>query len=233
MNVTPLEQSVGRIGNWSQLPFFNNGQYNAVRAHLANETRPVIPDAGDILRAFELTHKSNVRVVIVGQDPYPNYSPQLATGLAFAVPSSTNPLPPSLDEIFSELPSSRQPNPNLENWAKCGVLLLNNTLTIPVDVSPSPQESKKHKRIGWSFLVRQAIESLANRNDVFFMFFGTRSRKMDIIPPNLSPDQMIRTGHPSRPHVTTRAPWVSFKGSDPFTKANQFFQSISQPLIVW
>ena len=235
MNVIPLLQSVGRIGNWIQLPFFGNGQFLAVCGRLAGETCPVLPAPDRILRPFELTQPENVRVVIVGQDPYPDWNPQLATGLAtglaFAVPPGTAPLPSSLDKIFKKLPSAPQTHPNLEHWARSGVLLLNTTLTIPVDMNSNPPKGvgNAHMRFGWSFLIRQVVESLVHKKDVFFMFLGVLPRDMDIIPPNLPPDRMIRVSHPADRGRPPTPPWIPFRLSFPFTRADNFFQQLSPP----
>lgn len=230
MNVTPLRQSARSIGNWRQLPFFNNGQFTAVCWRLRAETRPILPVAGNILRAFDLTRRSRVRVVIVGQAPYPD--PQCATGLAFAAPNTVG-RPETLDRIFGKVPPMRQTKQDLLHWATRGVLLLNTTLTVPEGLGRG--KYNEHDRIGWSFLVRQTIDSLVCRNDVFFMFFGVRAREMDIIPPNLSSNRMILTNHPvgGPPKSKKWSCFESFSSSDPFVKANQFFQSLRQRPIAW
>ena len=253
MNVTPLEQSVGRIGKWSQLSFFNNERFTSVCRRLRNETRPVLPAAGNILRAFELTRPEYVRVVIVGQDPYPHWNPRLAaglaTGLAFAVPNCTVKLPSSLSNILGKIPYFRT-GQNLEHWAGQGVLLLNTTLTIPVDIVDGSQKGiskgkKSHRRLGWKFLIKNVLDNLeSNRDDMFFIFFGSLARKTtvdgsSIIPSNLlgqRATQVIRTGHPSRPGTRPDDPcWKTFKESDPFTDADNFFRqpSLQQQPIAW
>lgn len=246
MDVTPLRNSFEEIGDWSELPFFrNNGPFDRICDHLANEPRPILPAAGNILRAFELTPRSQVRVVIVGQDPYPDWNPRLArglaTGLAFAVPDCTVTLPSSLEYILAETPNFRT-GQNLEYWAAQGGLLVNTILTVPENFSQMSDQEKCAYRncIGWHLLIEDVLDDMArNRSDVFFMFFGTLARNMGIIPQNLLPQQnmsparVIGTGHPSRPHIKPNDPWVAFKGSDPFAEANKFFQSMSKPPIVW
>ena len=232
MNVTPLVQSVGKIGSWRELPFFNNGQFGAVCERLAAETRPILPAAENILRAFELTPRLKVRVVIVGQSPYSD--PRHVTGLAFAAPNNVG-IPDTLDRVFGNVYQNRRKNRNqeLSHWTAQGVLLLNTTLTVPRGLERG--EYNEHDRIGWSFLIRQTIESLICKNDVFFMFFGVRAREMDIIPPNLSSNRMILTNHPVGGPPTPKkwSDFESFSSSDPFVKANQFFQSLSRRQIIW
>ena len=233
MNVTPLRNSVGRIGNWSQLPFFNDGKFDVVCARLAAESRLVLPAPRRILRAFELTPRSKVRVVIVGQAPYSN--PQHVTGLAFAAPNNIA-APDALSHILDKVPPDRQRNQDLLHWAAQGVLLLNTTLTIPADL-PSGQYNE-HDRIGWSFLIRQTIESLMCRKDVFFIFFGVKTRDMDIIPSNLSSNRMILVGHPTNrgtpPKSCIWSRFESFIDSDPFNEANNFLRRFSSlKPIIW
>ena len=247
MNVTPLRQSARRIGNWERLPFFNNGQFTAVCWRLRAETRPVLPAAGNILRAFKLTRPEDVRVVIVGQDPYPHWNPRLAaglaTGLAFAVPDCTVVLPSSLSNILGKIPNF-QTGQNLEHWAEQGVLLLNAILTIPVDVVKGTQKGKiaGHKSFGWSDLIKDVTTGLTDRRsaffkkDVVFMFFGSVVRDMDIIPPNLPNRRKIRAGHPSHPGTKPQSPgWVTFKAAKPFAQVNSFFRQLSpqKPPIAW
>ena len=98
MNTHPLQQSVRNIGARRNLPFFQNGQFAKVCCCLSRETGTIWPAAGDVLKVFSLVQPCDVRVVFLGQDPYPQ--PGLATGLAFAVPPSTTPLPRSLHNIF-------------------------------------------------------------------------------------------------------------------------------------
>ncbi len=248
MNVIPLQQSLGRIGSWRKLPFFSSsGQFGAICASLATMSRPVLPEAGKILRPFELTQMETVRVVIVGQDPYPNWNPRLgigrATGLAFAVPDYTVTLPPSLRNIFAEIPNYRT-GQNLEYWAGQGVLLVNTISAVPENfLQMSKKERKEYREsIGWHFLIRDVLNALVRRNNVFFMFFGVLARDMGIVPPTLRPQQnslpnrVIGTSHPSRPNRKPKEPaWIAFKKSNPFLKANAFFQGRSrrQPPISW
>ena len=175
MDVTPLQESVERIGNWRELPFFNNGQFDTVCERLAAESRPALPAAGNILRAFKLTRPEDVRVVIVGQDPYPNLCPRLATGLAFAVPDCTVTLPPSLKRIFDKIPNHRT-GPNLEYWAAQGVLLVNTILTVPENFSHMSESSKENYRnsisIDWHPLIEDVLAALGSGPIKYVAFCG-------------------------------------------------------------
>lgn len=232
MDITPLLHSVGRIGEWADLPFFENGGFSTVCTRLIMERRPVLPEAGSIFRALELTKKQNVRVVILGQDPYPN--PQYATGLAFAIPDYVQPhkIPPSLEHIFNEVGTPRSTNKDLVHWANQGVLLLNTTLTIPVDVTKNPPRgiALGHSRIGWRPLISQIIGCLArrrnNNNKVVFMCLGAKTHRA--VPQNLPAAQKILTCHPAYSHIHTRTshPRITcFNGSRAFVRANNFLQT--------
>ena len=215
MDVTPLRQSVGNIGAWADLPFFNNGQFCKVCERLTEEGRPVWPEAGNILRAFELVQPCHVRVVLLGQDPYPQR--ERATGLAFAVPVGQMPERGSLPNIRDKLLADGNVENanqvdfnhicNLEGWARQGVLLLNTALTVPED------QSGGHGGIGWSPLITQTLRWLAPRSDIAWFLCGYEAKRR--VPGNLCPMALvIRTGHPSRKHL--------FDACRPFSRINEF-----------
>lgn len=204
MNVIPLQNSVANIGAWNRLPFFHNGQFTRVCRCLSHETRTVWPAPGDILKAFQLVQPCDVRVVMLGQDPYPQ--PNLATGLAFAVPSSTATLPRSLANIFDKLRGDVgqfNATGDLTHWATQGVLLLNAALTAP----------DGHRGIGWSPMIRQALACLAPRADIAWFACGCRAKQR--LPRTRSRQALtIATGHPSRAHL--------FNANRPFSRINEY-----------
>ena len=216
MNVTPLQQSVTRIGQWAHLPFFRNGQFAKVCRKLTAETRPVWPPAGRIFRAFELVPPGKVRVVILGQDPYPQ--PGRAVGLAFAVPRGKMPAKGSLPNIFEKVrndPGIRRTRPynvarncDLAGWARQGVLLLNTALTVP--------ENKPggHGGIGWSPLITQVLRTLGPRPDVAWLLCGYRAKRRVRRGQVSQQALVLRTGHPSRMHL--------FNVQHPFSRINNF-----------
>ena len=215
LDVTPLKQSVGNIGAWADLRFFSNGQFDKVCRGLTEERRPVWPEAARILRAFELVQPRDVRVVLLGQDPYPQ--PNRAVGLVFAVPAGQMPPRGSLPNIRDKLcadPGVDNANQvdfncvcNLEGWARQGVLLLNTALTVPEG------QRGGHGGIGWSPLITQTLQRLAPRSDIAWFLCGYKAKRR--VPRNLCPLALvIRTGHPSRKHL--------FDACRPFSRINDF-----------
>ena len=131
-------------------------------------TDDFIPSEDSVFRCLEL-EPSEVKVVILGQDPYPN--PTRAMGLAFSVNSSIKPLPASLNNIFKELDSDlgiRRSNGDLSDWASQGVLLLNRSLTV------IPKLSDSHSDIGWHKFTEQVIRVVAAEKNVAKLFAMAR-----------------------------------------------------------
>jgi len=136
----------------------------------------IYPPAADIFRAFELTPFDEVRVVIVGQDPY--HGPGQAHGLAFSVQPGIA-LPPSLRNIFQELagecdvpmPARHRANGNLEHWARQGVLLMNTSLTV------GEGDAGSHARRGWERFTDRAIAELSlQRDGLVFLLWGRHAQ---------------------------------------------------------
>lgn len=135
-------------------------------------TKDIAPSRENLYKALELTSKTETKVVIFGQDPYPTKG--VATGLAF---SSNNVLPASLRNLFKELESDLgvvRTNTNLEDWATQGVLLLNTALTVEVGNAGS------HSKIGWIEVTKQVIEQLNVREDsVVYVLLGAHAQKLE------------------------------------------------------
>ena len=207
LNTRPLQQSVGNIGAWRNLRFFHNGQFNTVCHRLSLETRTVWPAASDVLKVFQLVQPCDVRVVFLGQDPYPQAG--LATGLAFAVSPSIIPLPRSLCNIFHLVTSDLghvAASSDLTQWARQGVLLLNSALTVPQGTPNG------HRGLGWSPLITQVLAHLACRSDIAWFMCGYRAKQR--LPRNRNPHALvIRIGHPSRSHL--------FNATRPFSQINR------------
>ena len=165
--------------------------------------------AGDrILRAFR-EPMADVRVLIVGQDPYP--TPGHAMGLSFSVEPQVRPLPPSLGNIFTELENDlgipRSAHGDLSAWASRGVLLLNRVLTVRAGVAAS------HRGRGWERVTEQAIRALVERaTPLVAILWG---RDAQTLKPLLSSVPVIESAHPS-PLSAARG----FFGSRPFSRAN-------------
>ena len=172
------------------------------------------PPKSRILRALSLTDYDNVKVVILGQDPYHGVGE--ANGLAFAVSNGIK-LPPSLQNIYKELYDDLKIPPskvgNLECWAKEGVLLLNAVLTVEKDKAAS------HKDIGWQYFTDAIIKKINEKNTpVVFILWGNfaRSKKELITNPI---HYIIESTHPS-PFSAHHG----FFGSKPFSKTNNFLK---------
>ena len=183
----------------------------------------IFPPKSCILRALSLTDYSNVKVVILGQDPYHGIGE--ANGLAFAVSNGIK-LPPSLQNIYKELKDDLgipiSTVGNLECWAKEGVLLLNAVLTVEKDKAAS------HKNIGWEQFTDAIIEKLNEKETpVVFILWGNfaRSKKALITNPIHC---IIESTHPS-PFSAHHG----FFGSKPFSKANTFLKKTGQKEIDW
>jgi uracil-DNA glycosylase len=161
--------------------------------HREKEAGKVIfPPGGQIFRAFELTPLDQVKVVILGQDPYHGYGQ--AMGLCFSVPDGV-PAPPSLKNIFREIENDlgvpMSGSPNLEPWARQGVLLLNAILTV------RSGEPASHSAIGWQPFTDAVIRCVSDRCDgVVFLLWGNYARsKRDLI--DASRHYVLEAAHPS------------------------------------
>ena len=152
----------------------------------------IFPPGSQIFRAFDLTPVDKVKVVILGQDPY--HGPGQAHGLSFSVPDNM-PAPPSLKNIFKEIESDlgmrMSGYPNLEKWARQGVLLLNAVLTV------RSGEAASHSRIGWEQFTDAVIRYISdNCEGVVFMLWGNFARsKRDLI--DRSKHHVLEAAHPS------------------------------------
>ena len=152
----------------------------------------IFPPGSQIFRAFDLTPVDKVKVVILGQDPY--HGPGQAHGLSFSVPDNM-PAPPSLKNIFKEIESDlgmrMSGYPNLEKWARQGVLLLNAVLTV------RSGEAASHSKIGWEQFTDAVIRYISdNCEGVVFMLWGNFARsKRDLI--DRSKHHVLEAAHPS------------------------------------
>jgi uracil-DNA glycosylase len=182
----------------------------------------VFPSEREVFTALQLTSPHEVRVVIVGQDPY--HGAGQAHGLSFSVQHGT-PIPPSLRNIYSELHSDLDiPLPshgNLEAWAKQGVLLLNSTLTV------REGEAGSHAGYGWETFTDAIISYLGSRQQhIVFMLWGAHAgKKTSLIGQHHT---VITSVHPS-PLSAHRG----FFGSRPFSQANRALSNRNQPEINW
>lgn len=184
----------------------------------------VVPSHTQWFRAFKLTPFDKVKVVIIGQDPYP--TPGHANGLAFSVNPSVNTLPPSLRNIFQEYRSDLgfpQPrNGDLTRWAANGVLLLNTCLTTEAGVRGA------HLGMGWEALTEEAIKKLVEyRENIVFILWGSHAHQYHPLIPSKT-HHVIRSPHPS-PLSASRG----FFGSRPFSRANEYLVSKKKEPVNW
>lgn len=164
-----------------------------------------LPDQEDIFRALSIP-PAQVKVVIVGQDPYPN--PKYAMGMAFSVRENTNPLPASLKNIFTELEDDlgyKRTNGDLSDWKDQGVLLLNRSLTVDA------HESNSHIGLNWSQITEPIIESVA-RGGAIGILWGNQAALAGKYFPK---ENVLTSAHPS-----PLSAYRGFFGSKPFSKSN-------------
>lgn len=181
-------------------------------------------------RALELTALADVRVVILGQDPY--HGPGQAEGLAFSVAPGVK-VPPSLRNIFKELQRSLEVNPpadgSLVRWARQGVLLLNTSLTVRDGAAAS------HARWGWEVLTDALVAQVAaqTRPVVFMLWGGHAQAKRGLIEQASSQGRhlLLQANHPS-PLSALRPP-TPFLGCGHFALANDFLRASGQEPVAW
>lgn len=185
--------------------------------------KAIFPPKARILSALDITDYNDVKVVILGQDPYHGIGE--ANGLAFSVNDGVK-IPPSLKNIYKELHDDlgvEIPNTgNLESWAKEGVLLLNSVLTVEKDKPAS------HKNIGWETFTDSIIKKLNERDKpVVFILWGNFAKsKKELIT---NPKHLVLTSsHPSPFSVN-----YGFFGSKPFSKTNEFLRRNGIKEIDW
>lgn len=204
---------------------FESDYYAKLHAFLKNEylSQTIYPDMYHIFEAFELTPFSDVKVVILGQDPY--HGPNQAHGLSFSVFPGVD-IPPSLRNIYKELESDLGIKPvnhgYLKKWAEQGVLLLNSVLTV------RNGQAFSHKGKGWERLTDAAIEKLSSRpGPVVFILWGRAAQdKISLI--DTTKNIVLKSAHPS-PLSASRG----FFGSRPFSKTNQALIAMGEEPIDW
>lgn len=182
----------------------------------------IYPEMHHIFQAFEWTPFSQVKVVILGQDPYHN--PHQAHGLSFSVLPGV-PVPPSLQNIYKELQADLGYPPvrhgYLKSWAQQGVLLLNSVLTVRAG------DAFSHAGKGWETLTDAAIKALSARGGVVFILWGNAAKKkIPLI--DKARNRIIASAHPS-PLSASRG----FFGSRPFSRANAALAELGESPINW
>lgn len=204
---------------------FEKSYYQNLRKYLIKEysTKIIYPDKYDIFNALKFTSYSDVKVVILGQDPY--HGPNQAHGLSFSVKKGVK-IPPSLVNIYKELQDDIgcyiPNNGYLESWTKQGVLLLNTVLTVRA------HEANSHRNIGWEIFTNKIISLLNDRTDpIVFILWGN---------PSIAKTKLITNRQHfiiTSPHPSPLSAYRGFLGSKPFSKTNEFLKSINKEPINW
>lgn len=193
---------------------FQKEYYLRLRQILKQEycTQTIYPSMYDLFNALRFTPCSQVKAVIIGQDPY--YGPGQAHGLSFSVQKGV-PIPPSLQNIFKELQDDLGVQPPhhgcLEAWARNGVLLLNNVLTVRAG------QPNSHKGIGWETFTDDVIKILNERDQpIVFLLWGANARAKQPLLTN--PNHLVLTA----PHPSPLSAYSGFFGCRHFSKATHF-----------
>lgn len=211
---------------WAQLPFFRSGAAERLAGTVdarAEAGEAVLPPAADMLAAFAMTPLDAVKVVILGQDPYP--TPGDAHGLAFSYRGGRR-LPASLRNIYKELAADLATPPpaggDLAGWARQGVLLLNTALTVAAG------QAGAHAKLGWETLADEALREVSRtRPHAVFILWGAKAmarRPMIDETRHL----VIASAHPSPLSART-----GFFGSRPFSRANAWLEDKGMTGIGW
>jgi len=188
--------------------------------------KTIYPASENIFSAFHCTPFKNIKVVIIGQDPY--HGENQAHGMSFSVPKSQEKIPPSLKNIFKEI-SSEFPNENfiptngnLEYLAKQGVFLLNTTLTVEVHKAGS------HQKKGWEIFTDAVIQTLSEKNkNIVFLLWGSFAQKKSLL--------IDETKHCilNAPHPSPLSAYRGFFGCNHFVEANEYLRKHNKSEIDW
>lgn len=217
------------LGNeWDELlkDEFKKDYYLKLRQFLINEykTQRIFPGMYDIFNALKYTSYDNVKAVIIGQDPYHEIGQ--AHGLCFSVKKGVTP-PPSLVNIFKEIKSdtgidNTGKHGELTKWAKNGVLLLNNVLTV------REGHANSHKGKGWEYFTDSVIKLLNTREKpIVFLLWGSNARAKKALVTNPA-HLVLEAVHPS-----PLSAYNGFFGCKHFSKANEFLESKGIEKIDW
>lgn len=213
--------------SWKQVLHneFNADYFSELKAFLIEEKKKynIFPPGSKIFAAFNYTTFENVRVVILGQDPY--HGPNQANGLCFSVSDGIR-KPPSLQNIYKELNNDLgypiAESGNLEKWARQGVLLLNATLTVRASQAGS------HQNKGWENFTDAVISSLsAEKENLVFILWGKFAQNKEGMIDSKK-HHIIKSAHPSPFSV-----YRGFFGSKPFSKTNDYLKQTNQMEINW
>ncbi len=212
--------------NWFELlkSEFEKDYFKTLQAFLDDEyaTRTIYPAMENIFNALNYTAYNDVKVVIIGQDPY--HEPNQAQGLSFSVPENVD-IPPSLVNIFKEIHDDLDIDPiksgDLTRWAKQGVLLLNTTLTVRA------HQANSHRGHGWEEFTGQIINLLSKREKpIVFLLWGSNAQAF---APQIASHHLILKA----PHPSPLSSYRGFFGCKHFSKCNEFLIKNGETSIDW
>ncbi len=213
--------------NWYELlkEEFEKDYFKKLQAWLNEEysTKTIFPPYNQIFTALNMVKFNDVKVVIIGQDPYHEIGQ--AMGMSFSVPSGV-PLPPSLKNIYKEIEKEYnikcEESGDLTRWAKQGVLLLNAVLTVRAG------QANSHKNMGWENVTSKIIQKLNEREKpVVFLLWGANAKAFEQHITNKH-HFVLKSAHPS-----PLSAFNGFFGNGHFKKCNQILTSLGQAEIDW
>ena len=203
----------------------NSNTFQAIISKLESERKhhTIFPENEVLFNAFNQTNIDDLKVVVLGQDPY--HGKGQAHGLSFSVPNGVG-IPPSLRNIFKELKADLNlpisQNGNLNTWAEQGVLLLNSTLTV------REKQAGSHQKLGWEDFTDSIIKKIADKKEgLIFLLWGAFAQKKSILI-NDKKHYILTTTHPS-PFSAYRG----FLGCKHFSKTNEILVNNKKQPINW
>lgn len=215
------------LGDWNELlaPLFKDERYQKIRRFLMDEYNnyTVYPDMYDLYNCFRFTQFSNLKAVILGQDPYHNVNQ--AHGLCFSVKDGVEP-PPSLVNIFKELKNDLGTeipvSGNLTKWAKEGVLLMNTSLSVRA------HQANSHSKCGWAWFTDSVIRLISEKKEhtVFILWGGNARSKKPLIDQNKH--LVLECAHPS-----PLSAYNGFFGCKHFSKTNDYLLANGLQPVDW
>ena len=207
---------------WQQWLIQQKPMLDAIEQRVLEETQ-VTPDLNQVMRAFDMD-PADIKVVILGQDPYPTSGD--AIGLAFAMNLASK-MPRSLVNIVKELSDDlgveAKTQADISKWSDQGVLLLNRTLTTQIG------KAGAHSKLGWEEFTREALIQLAQRNKLVFILWGSPAIELGREVAGTAPNcRLIESVHPS-----PLSAYRGFFGSKPFSKTNEHLVALGLEPIDW
>jgi len=204
--------------------YFNKLSSQIKNCYSDNNKSICLPEYDEIFNAFNLCSLNNLKVVIIGQDPYPNKTH--AHGLCFSVKIDVKPFPKSLNNVFKEIKNDLNidlpENGNLQRWAKQGVFLLNTILTI------EEGKTNSHKNMGWEAFTDEVIRVVSKeKENVVFLLWGSQAHKKESLI-DLEKHLVLKSVHPS-----PLSAYRGFTGCKHFSKANTYLIENNLPQIEW